>query len=72
MTLAHIFFLSAKTDCTATKVDNSDKSADNSITGKTGDKVLVTCDSPEYFGTRESECLPNGTFSEVKCISKHS
>ena len=71
MTLAHIFFLSAKTDCTATKVDNSDKSADNSITGKTGDKVLVTCDSG-YFGTGDATCLENGTFSEVKCISKHS
>lgn len=51
-TCTYMFFFSAKTDCTATKVDNSDKSADNSITGKTGDKVLVTCNS-DYFGGGE-------------------
>lgn len=48
MYYVYMFVCLEKTQCTATKVENSDKSADDSITGKTGDKVLVTCDSDHY------------------------
>ena len=62
----YMFCCLAKEECTASKVDNSNKSADNSITGKTGDKVAVTCDS-DYYGDGDVECLASGDFTTITC-----
>ena len=52
--------------CTATEVDNSDKSEYASITGVTGDSVYVTCDVG-YSGGGWTICESNGSFSSVVC-----
>lgn len=69
----YMFCCLAKEECTASKVDNSNMSADNSITGKTGDKVAVTCDS-DYYASGvdvgapvEVECLASGDFTTITC-----
>ena len=58
-------FYSAKS-CTATKVDNSDRSTDGSITGKTGEKAKVTCNTG-YEGTGEVICQDTGEFTTLEC-----
>ena len=68
MTYMYMFCCLEKEQCTASKVENSNKSADDSITGKTGDKVSVTCNSDYYAdGDDEAECLPSGDFTTVTC-----
>ena len=55
--------------CTATKVANSDKAADDSITGTTGQAVTVACDAG-YNGSGDATCQTDGVFSIVTCTGK--
>ena len=55
--------------CTATEVANSDKAADDSITGTTGQVVVVTCDAG-YNGSGNATCQKDGVFTMVTCTGK--
>ena len=52
--------------CTATKVDNSDKSDAGSITGNAGDTVAVKCNAG-YTGGGTWTCGADGKFSGTAC-----
>jgi hypothetical protein len=52
--------------CTATQVLNSDHSAQGSVSGTTGQSVLVTCNSG-YAGGGVATCSTTGTFSPLAC-----
>ena len=52
--------------CTAAEVANSDKSTTGSITGITGETVIVTCDT-NFHGGGIATCATNGDFNILIC-----
>ena len=58
--------------CAATQVPNFDKAGAGSITGNTGEKVTVPCDTgyAANDGTTKATCQADGTFTTVTCDAK--
>jgi len=54
--------------CSSTQVANSDKAAQNSISGFIGSSVMVTCNAG-YFGSGMVTCASSGAFSIRTCVA---
>ncbi len=52
--------------CTPTSISNSDKAASGSVTGTTGQSVVVICDMG-YSGSGTVVCESTGAFSTLAC-----
>jgi len=52
--------------CTPTSISNSDKAASGSVTGTTGQSVVVACDMG-YSGSGTVVCESTGAFSTLAC-----
>ena len=52
--------------CTSTEVSNSDHADSGSITGSTGDVVVVTCNAG-YSGGGNAICGSNSEFNTLEC-----
>lgn len=59
-------FRATGNSCAPAEVANSDKATSGSITGTTGESVLVACDAG-YGGGGVAVCHTNGTFTVPQC-----